>query len=73
MRRILSTAVNADGTGIDPRNVDPVSKKTSLFVAAETGNAEMFELLVQVGIDEQSISRVGSRCKKQAGKVLMRF
>ncbi|MBW0468368.1 hypothetical protein O181_008083 [Austropuccinia psidii MF-1] len=57
-RRLLNTSLNPDGTLIDPKNLDPVTRKTSLILATEIGNFEMCKMLIEeFNVESDTISR----------------
>ncbi|KAG0145058.1 hypothetical protein CROQUDRAFT_94278 [Cronartium quercuum f. sp. fusiforme G11] len=58
VRRLLETAINSDGSPLDPRQPDPVTRKTSLIVAAEVGDLEMCRMLIEeYNVESEAVSR----------------
>ncbi|KAI8451290.1 ankyrin repeat-containing domain protein [Phakopsora pachyrhizi] len=59
VRRLLDqNRTQSTGTVLDPRNPDPVTRKTSLILATETADLEMFKLLLRdYEVEKDSISR----------------
>ncbi|KAH9810392.1 ankyrin repeat-containing domain protein [Melampsora americana] len=58
VRRLLNTAINSDGSPLDPSQPDPVTRKTSLMVAAEVGDVEMCRMLIEeYHVESDAVSR----------------
>lgn len=63
VRRLLDTALNSDGSPLDASQPDPVTRKTSLIVAAEAADLDMCRMLIEeYNVEADTVSRVGLSC-----------